>query len=118
MKKKLRGIIISIIILTVIVFGAYGVINIYFDKKTQENYVEKVLELTGSDDVNSVFLSIFPIDTIEDTAMRIGRLDVVAKVSDLAPDMDALVDALLTGPEAFTGSDPIDSYCCMWDTHM
>ena len=32
--------------------------------------------------------------------------------------MDALVDALLTGPEAFPGSDPIDSYCGMIDTHM
>jgi beta-N-acetylhexosaminidase len=32
--------------------------------------------------------------------------------------MDALVDALLTGPEAFKGIDPIDSYCGMWDTHM
>ena len=32
--------------------------------------------------------------------------------------MDALVDALLTGPDAFKGTDPIDSYCGMWDTHM
>ena len=32
--------------------------------------------------------------------------------------MDALVDALLTGPEAFKGTDPIDSYCGMFDTHM
>ena len=32
--------------------------------------------------------------------------------------MDALVDALLTGPEAFKGTDPIDSYCGMIDTHM
>lgn len=32
--------------------------------------------------------------------------------------MEALVDALLTGPEAFRGSDPIDAYCGMWDTHM
>jgi beta-N-acetylhexosaminidase len=32
--------------------------------------------------------------------------------------MDALVEALLTGPEAFKGSDPIDSFCGMWDTHM
>ncbi len=32
--------------------------------------------------------------------------------------MDALVDALLTGVEAFKGTDPIDSYCGMWDTHM
>ncbi len=32
--------------------------------------------------------------------------------------LDALVDALLTGPDAFKGSDPIDSYCGMWDTHM
>jgi len=28
------------------------------------------------------------------------------------------VDALLTGVDAFKGSDPIDSYCGMWDTHM
>lgn len=32
--------------------------------------------------------------------------------------LDALVDGLLTGPEAFKGHDPIDSYCGMWDTHM
>jgi beta-N-acetylhexosaminidase len=32
--------------------------------------------------------------------------------------MDALVEALLTGPEAFKGTDPIDSFCGMFDTHM
>jgi beta-N-acetylhexosaminidase len=32
--------------------------------------------------------------------------------------LDALVEALLTGPEAFKGTDPIDSYCGMYDTHM
>ncbi len=32
--------------------------------------------------------------------------------------MDALVDALLTGPEAFKGVDPIDSHCGMIDTYM
>ena len=32
--------------------------------------------------------------------------------------LKTLVDALLTGPEAFKGIDPIDSYCAMWDTHM
>ena len=32
--------------------------------------------------------------------------------------MDALVDALLTGADAFKGTDPIDSYCGMIDTHM
>ena len=32
--------------------------------------------------------------------------------------MDALVEALLTGPDAFKGTDPIDSYCGMFDTHM
>ena len=32
--------------------------------------------------------------------------------------MDALVDALVTGVEAFKGTDPIDSYCGMWDTQM
>ena len=32
--------------------------------------------------------------------------------------LDALVEALLTGPEAFKGQDPIDSYCGLFDTHM
>ncbi len=32
--------------------------------------------------------------------------------------MDALVDALLTGPEAFHGKDPIDSFCGLWDTRI
>ena len=32
--------------------------------------------------------------------------------------LEALVDALLIGPEAFKGQDPIDSYCGLWDTHM
>lgn len=94
MKKKLRVILISVIILIAFTVVAFGVIRIYFDKKTKEAYIEKVLELTGSDNANSVFLSMYPIDTMEDTAMRIGRLDIVAKVSDLAPDTNALVDAL------------------------
>jgi len=32
--------------------------------------------------------------------------------------MDALVDALMAGKEAFRGTDPIDAYCGMFDTHM
>ena len=32
--------------------------------------------------------------------------------------MDALADALVTGVEAFHGSDPIDSFCGMWDTQI
>jgi len=32
--------------------------------------------------------------------------------------LDALVDALLAGPEAFKGTDPMDAYCGMIDTHM
>ena len=32
--------------------------------------------------------------------------------------MDALVDALVTGKEAFPGNDPIDSFCGMWDTKI
>ena len=32
--------------------------------------------------------------------------------------LDALVDALMTGVDAFKGVDPIDSYCGMWDTYM
>lgn len=38
---------------------------------------------------------------------------------DSRPDtLDALVDALLTGPEAFKGSDPIDSFCGLWDARL
>ncbi len=32
--------------------------------------------------------------------------------------LNCLVDALLEGPEAFKGRDPIDSFCGMWDTQM
>lgn len=32
--------------------------------------------------------------------------------------MEALVDALLAGPEAFKGSDPIDSFCGLWDARI
>ena len=32
--------------------------------------------------------------------------------------MDALVEALVSGPEAFPGKDPIDSFCGMWDTRL
>ena len=32
--------------------------------------------------------------------------------------LDALVDKLMAGPEAFTGIDPIDSFCGLWDTHL
>ncbi len=32
--------------------------------------------------------------------------------------LDALVDALTTGPEAFHGKDPIDSFCGLWDTRI
>lgn len=32
--------------------------------------------------------------------------------------LDALVDKLMAGPEAFTGIDPIDSFCGLWDTHI
>ncbi len=32
--------------------------------------------------------------------------------------MDALVENLLTGPESFKGSDPIDSFCGLWDAKI
>ena len=32
--------------------------------------------------------------------------------------LDALVNVLMEGPEAFKGTDPIDAYCAMYDTHM
>ena len=32
--------------------------------------------------------------------------------------LDALVDALTAGPEAFKGKDPIDSFCGLWDTRI
>ena len=32
--------------------------------------------------------------------------------------MEALVEALMTGPEAFKGKDPIDSYCGLWDAKL
>ena len=32
--------------------------------------------------------------------------------------LDALVDVLMTGPEAFKGKDPIDSFCGLWDAKI
>lgn len=32
--------------------------------------------------------------------------------------MDALVDNLMAGPEAFKGKDPIDSFCGLWDARI
>jgi len=32
--------------------------------------------------------------------------------------MDALVENLLSGPEAFKGTDPIDSFCGLWDARI
>ena len=32
--------------------------------------------------------------------------------------MEALVDKLITGPEAFKGKDPIDSFCGLWDAKI
>ncbi len=32
--------------------------------------------------------------------------------------MDALVDDLLAGPDAFKGTDPIDSFCGLWDARI
>lgn len=32
--------------------------------------------------------------------------------------LSALTDKLTTGKEAFTGVDPIDSFCGLWDTHI
>lgn len=32
--------------------------------------------------------------------------------------LDALVEKLMTGPEAFHGQDPVDAFCGVWDTHL
>ena len=32
--------------------------------------------------------------------------------------LDALVDNLVTGADSFRGSDPIDSFCGLWDTRI
>lgn len=36
----------------------------------------------------------------------------------LPATLDALVDALGSGKDAFKGKDPIDSFCGLWDTHL
>lgn len=38
---------------------------------------------------------------------------------DSKPDpLDALVDNLVTGADAFKGTDPIDSFCGLWDAKV
>jgi hypothetical protein len=55
------------------------------------------------------------INRFKGLAMALSEID--KKYTPIV-GLDALVDALLVGPEAFKGTDPIDSYCGMWDTHM
>ena len=33
-------------------------------------------------------------------------------------DDDALIEKLMTGPEAFVGTDPVDAFCGVWDTRL
>lgn len=35
-----------------------------------------------------------------------------------AQTLDVLIEKLMQGPEAFRGTDPIDSFCGMWDTRI
>ena len=38
---------------------------------------------------------------------------------DSAPmTLDALIEKLMTGPEAFVGTDPVDAFCGVWDTRL
>ena len=34
-----------------------------------------------------------------------------------AQDIDALIEKLMSGSDAFIGEDPVDAYCGLWDTH-
>ena len=45
--------------------------------------------------------------------------DISSHSPDSKPStMEKLVDKLLTGPEAFKGKDPIDSFCGLFDTRI
>ena len=49
----------------------------------------------------------------------VPQLRTYINAYDSAPaTLDALVDNLLAGPEAFRGKDPIDSFCGQWDARI
>ncbi len=49
----------------------------------------------------------------------VPQLRTYINAYDSKPDtLDALVEQLLSGPEAFKGKDPIDSFCGLWDTRI
>ncbi|MBQ8201264.1 MAG: beta-hexosaminidase [Clostridia bacterium] len=49
----------------------------------------------------------------------VPQLRTYINAYDSKPDtLDALVEALTTGAEAFTGKDPIDSFCGLWDARI
>ncbi len=49
----------------------------------------------------------------------VPQLRTYINAYDSKPDtLDALVEHLLAGPEAFKGKDPIDSFCGLWDTKI
>lgn len=49
----------------------------------------------------------------------VPQLRTYINAYDANPDtLDALVEKLVEGPQAFRGKDPIDSFCGMWDTRI
>ena len=49
----------------------------------------------------------------------VPQLRTYINAYDSKPDtLDTLVENLLSGPEAFKGSDPIDSFCGLWDARI
>ena len=49
----------------------------------------------------------------------VPQLRTYINAYDSKPDtLDALVENLLAGPDAFKGSDPIDSFCGLWDAKI
>ncbi len=43
---------------------------------------------------------------------------MIVYVKGAAGPMDALVNNLVTGADAFKGTDPIDSFCGLWDAKI
>ena len=95
--------------------GLYTIANMFRDKHRVSVENENVGKVNFDDSPDVVGISVNKPTMLADAPMLRTYINTYDS-SDHT--LDALVDALLTGPEAFKGSDPIDSYCGMYDTHM
>ena len=123
MQEKLA---VTVLVITLALIGLVAVLYNLIEDKNEE-YTQIVLNQHSSFDSRTIPYRRGDIvdrnGTYLATSEKVYNLILDAKIilsseNYIETTLDALVEALMEGPEAFKGQDPIDSYCGMFDTHM